>query len=187
MHNNNGYITSKELTSLGISREYLRIMLKQKKIEKLDNGIYVDINKFEDSYYTFNIKFPKTIFSHMTALYFYDLAEKVPYDKYDITVEDTYNNKKIRKHNVFYVKKDILNIGLTKVTTPSGNMIRCYDKERCICDIIRSKKRMDEELVKKSVKGYLKRNDKDLLKLQEYAEKMGIKTKVLNYVGMFYE
>ena len=46
---------------------------------------------------------------------------------------------------------------------------------------------MDLELIKHSVKEYIKRNDKDLVKLSLYAEKLGIRDVVMDYVGMMYE
>lgn len=68
-----------------------------------------------------------------------------------------------------------------------GNKVKAYDMERCICDILRSKNRMDSELIKHSVREYIKRKDKDIAKLSIYAEKLGIKEIVMEYVGMMYE
>ena len=130
---------------------------------------------------------PNVIYSHMTALYFHSLSIKAPNDVYDITVKRSYNSVHLRKHNVFYVDNDIYEIGLTEIETPMGNKVKVYDIERCICDIIRSKNRMDLELIKHSVKEYIKRKDKDLVKLSSYAEKLGIKDVVMDYVGMVYE
>ena len=68
-----------------------------------------------------------------------------------------------------------------------GNKVRVYDIERCICDIIRSKNRMDLEHVKYSIREYIKRKDKNLMKLSKYADKMGIKKEVMDFVEVFYE
>ena len=187
MKMNNGYVTSKELSNLGIHRMYLNIMKDKGMIEKVGNGIYIDSRKIEDIYFVFNLELSKVVYSHMTALYFHGLSIKAPNDKYDITVPNNYFNYKIKKHNVFYVDKDIYELGLTEIKTPMGNNVRVYDIERCICDIIRSKNRMDLEHVKYSIREYLKRKDKDLIKLSNYAKKMGIKEEVMNYVEVFYE
>ena len=187
MEVNNGYVTCKLLASLGIHRMYLNIMKKKGLIEKVGNGIYIDAKKISDSYYVFSLSMPSTIYSHMTALYFHGLSIKAPSNKYDITVKKYYNSLHLKNHEVFYVSDDIFELGLTKVETPIGNKVRAYDIERCICDIIRSRKRMDSELVKYSIKAYLKRKDKDLVKLSNYAEKMGIKEEVMNYLEVFYE
>ena len=187
MKMNNGYITSKELDNYGIHRMYLNNMWKKGIIEKVANGIYIDSKKIEDSYYVFSLSMPNVIYSHMTALYFHGLSIKAPNDKYDITVRKNYNSTHLKNHEVFYVSDDIFELGLTEVETPMGNKVKAYDMERCICDIIRSKNRMDSEHVKHSIREYIKRKDKDLVKLSQYAEKMGIKEEVMNYVEVFYE
>ena len=187
MKMNNGYITSKELSNFGIHRMYLNIMKEKGMIEKVGNGIYIDSSKIEDSYFVFNLELPNIIYSHMTALYFHGLSIKAPNDKYDITVPNNYFNYKIKNHNVFYVDKDIYKLGLIQVKTPMGNEVRTYDLERCMCDIIISKNRMDLEHVKYAIREYLKRKDKNLNKLSEYAERLGIKEEVMNYMEVFYE
>lgn len=187
MERNNGYITTKDLENFDISRNYLSIMAKKNMIEKVAKGLYIDSTKIEDVYYVLSVSTPKIIYSHMTALYFHNLSIKAPNSSFDITVTKKYNNPKLKNHNVFYVDDEFYNLGITEVMTPQGNMVKAYDVERCICDIIRSKKRMDSEHVKYSIKEYIKRKDKDLIKLSNYAEKMGIKNEVMNYMEIFYE
>ena len=187
MKMNNGYVTSKELSNFGIHRMYLNIMKEKVIIEKVGTGIYIDSKKIEDSYFVFSLELPNVVYSHMTALYFHGLSIKAPNNKLDITVPNNYFNYKIKKHNVFYVDKDIYELGITEVKTPMGNKVKAYDIERCICDIIRSKNRMDSEHVKHSIREYLKRKDKNLIKLSNYADKMGIKDDVMNYLEVFYE
>ena len=187
MKMNNGYVTSKELSNLGIHRMYLNIMKEKGMIEKVGNGIYIDSSKIEDSYFVFCLELPNIIYSHMTALYFHGFSIKAPNDKYDITVPNNYFNYKIKNHNVFYVDREIYELGLIQIDTPMGNKVKAYDMERCICDIIRSKNRMDSEFVKHSVREYIKRKDKDLIRLSKYADKMGIKKEVMDFMEVFYE
>ena len=187
MEMNNGYVTSKELSNLGIHRMYLNIMKEKGMIEKVGNGIYIDSSKIEDSYFVLGLELSNIIYSHMTALYFHGLSIKAPNDKYDITVPNNYFNYKIKNHNVFYVDREIYELELIQIDTPMGNKVKAYDMERCICDIIRSKNRMDSEHVKHSIREYVKRKDKDLVKLSKYAKEMGIKEEVMNYIEVFYE
>ena len=95
MKMNNGYVTSKELSNLGIHRMYLNIMKERGMIEKVGNGIYIDSNKIEDNYFVFSLELPNVVYSHMTALYFHGLSIKAPNDKYDVTVPNNYFNYKI--------------------------------------------------------------------------------------------
>ena len=187
MNNNNGYVTTKYLAECNIHRMYLKIMQEKGEIEQVGKGIYIDSNKIEDIYYILGLELPNIVYSHMTALYFHGLSIKAPNEKYDITVPNNYFNYKIKKHNVFYVDKEIYKLGLTNIKTPMGNIVKSYDMERCICDIIRSKNRMDSEHVKHSIREYIKRNDKNILTLTRYAEIMGIKKRVIDFIEVFYE
>lgn len=187
MKKNNGYITSKELDMYGIHRMYLLIMQERGLIKKVATGIYIDINKTEDKYYVFCLSMPNVIFSHMTALYLHGFSIKDIDDVYDITVKRNYNSVHLKKHSVFYVDNDIYELGVTEIKTPMGNKVKVYDIERCICDIIRSKNRMNLKNIKYSIREYMKRKDKDLTKLSLYAKKMGIEKVVMDYIDMMCE
>lgn len=187
MNTNNGMLSARMIEPLNISRQYLSIMENNNEIEKVSRGIYLSPNAFEDSYFSFQQKYKKAIFSHMNSLYFYGMTEEFPY-KYTVTVPQSYHVDTVNeKCNVFYVSDEIYEIGVTEVETPSGNKVRAYDKERCICDIIRSKGRMDPEQVKKSVRQYIQSKDKNVAKLSDYAKRMGISEKVMEIVGVYYE
>lgn len=184
MEKNNGYITSRELDMFDIHRMYLSIMQQKGIIKKVATGIYIDVNKVEDKYYIFGLSMPNIIYSHMTALYFYSLSKEIPNEVYDITVKRRYNSTHLRKHSTFYVDDDIYELGLTEIETPMGNKVKVYDIERCICDIIRSRNRMELKNIKYSIREYMKRNDKDLVKLFLYAEKLGVKKIVIDYIEL---
>ena len=187
MNTNNGMLSTRMIEPLNISRQYLSIMENNNDIEKVSRGIYLSPNAFEDSYFSFQQKYKKAIFSHMNALYFYGMTEEFPYN-YTVTVPQSYHVDTINeKCNVFYVSDDIYELGIVEIETPNGNKVRAYDKERCICDIIRSKGRMDSEQVKKTIKQYMQSRDKDIAKLSEYSKKIGINKKVMEMVGGYYE
>ena len=187
MNTNNGMLSTRMIEPLNISRQYLSIMENNNDIEKVSRGIYLSPNAFEDSYFSFQQKYKKAIFSHMNALYFYGMTEEFPYN-YTVTVPQSYHVDTVNeKCNVFYVSDDIYELGIVEIETPNGNKVRAYDKERCICDIIRSKGRMDSEQVKKTIKQYMQSRDKDIAKLSEYSKKIGINKKVMEMVGGFYE
>ena len=187
MNINNGILSTRMIEPLNISRQYISIMKNNNDIEKVSRGIYLSPSVFEDSYFFFQQKYKKAIFSHMNALYFYGMTEEFPYN-YTVTVPQNYHDDTVNeKCNVFYVSDDIYEMGVVEVKTPNGNKVRAYDKERCICDIIRSKGRMDSEQVKKTIKQYIRSKDKDVVKLSKYSKKMGINKKVMEMVGGYYE
>lgn len=184
---NDGIICTRMIEPLNISRECLSILEKNNEIERIGRGIYISNKTFQDDFYLFQLKYKKVIFSHMNALYFHGMTEEIPYD-YTVTVPTGYHDNKVNeKCNVFYANKEFYNLGVCELVTPNGNIVKAYDVERCICDIIRSKNRMDFEQVKKAVREYAKRKDKNLTNLSNYAKKMNISDEVMNFVGMYYE
>lgn len=179
---NDGYITSKQITEMGIHRMYLNIMKKRGLIKKVGNGIYIDKDKTPDPYYILSMELPNVVFSHISALYLHNIAAKEPKQKFDITVPNNYFNYKIKDQNVFYVNKEIYELGLTRVETSMGNLVKAYDPERCICDIIKSKKRIDHKVVMSCIKEYLSMRNRDLIKLFRYAYKLGIREEVISII-----
>lgn len=183
---NNGMLSTRMIEPLNIGRQYLSIMEINNDIEKIARGIYLSPNAFEDSYFAFQHKYKRAIFSHMNALYFHGMTEEFPYN-YTVTVPNSYHVDTVNeKCNVFYVSDEIYEIGVVEVETPSGNKVKAYDVERCICDIIRSKGRMDPEQVKKTISQYIQSQNKDIAKLSLYSKKMGINEKVMEIIGGTY-
>ena len=64
----------------------------------------------------------------------------------------------------------------------SGNTVRVYDRERCICDLILERNRVEVQNFQTAIKEYMSRKDKKLSRLIEYAEKLGIRDEVMKYV-----
>lgn len=60
-------------------------------------------------------------------------------------------------------------------------MIRVYDKERCICDIIRNKKHMDFQVFTIAMNTYFRDQDKDIYKLSKFASIFGIEDRIKLY------
>ena len=60
---------------------------------------------------------------------------------------------------------EAIKIGLMEKTTTFGNLVRCYDIERTICDFLRTRNRCDEETVISAIKNYAAYDKKDLNRL----------------------
>jgi hypothetical protein len=57
-----------------------------------------------------------------------------------------------------------------EIETMHGNMVRLYGLERTICDCLRSRNKLQTEIVTAGVKGYVRRNDRNLNLLMKTAE-----------------
>ena len=180
---NNGYVTTKQVKNININTIELSRLVKQNKLERITRGYYAITNSFCDDYYKYQLKSKNCVFSHSTALYFYDLSDRTPL-YFDITVPIGYNGSLSKDKNIklHYVKKELLKLGLTTVVSPFGMELRIYDLERTICDIVKYRNHMDKEIFAKTLKCYVKREDKDLIKLMKYAKKLNIDKKILEYM-----
>lgn len=183
MKKNNGLITTKEVINMKIPKVTLSRLVKKGFIQRQKKGLYVFPNVWEDEYYgiVFNIK--NAIFSHLTALYFHNLCERVPLN-YDITVSYNYAGSLTKKDAVtlHYVKKEILDLGRIKIQSLQGQEIDCYDVERCLCDIFKDRNKIYTEYLKYAFTEYYKNQKHDTFKLYQYAKKLNIEKEIHEYI-----
>ena len=182
MKENNEIITTAKLEERGISRVYLSKMEKEGIIERIDRGIYITKDFKYDEYYLFQLKYPKTIFSSNTALYFYGMTERTPV-KMDVTVYREYNPHRFKDFvNVYKISKELYDLGITEKESPQGMKVKAYNLERTICDIIKDKNCLDIEIRNKAIKKAIKSKEFNASKMFEYARKMNIYDQVKNYM-----
>lgn len=176
---NNGFLRNKDLVDNNIPSVYLTRLVNNNVIKRVSRGLYVRTNSLPDDLVILQNKSKNAIYSNMTALYLYGFSDRLPI-KYDITVNSGYNGslQEVDNVNLFYTKKELLNLGEIVYRLDSGNLIKVYDLERTICDVIKNKNRLDQELVNKALRKYFYSKEKNTLKLYEYAKKMKIYKKV---------
>lgn len=176
---NNGFLRNKDLVDNNIPSVYLTRLVNNNVIERVSRGLYVRTNSLPDYLVILQNKSKNAIYSNLTALYLYGFSDRLPI-KYDITVNSGYNGslQEVDNVNLFYTKKELFNLGEIVYRLDSGNLIKVYDLERTICDVIKNKNRLDQELVNKALRKYFYSKEKNTLKLYEYAKKMKIYKKV---------
>jgi predicted transcriptional regulator of viral defense system len=180
---NSGIILTKDVSNLGIPRIYLTKLVDEGFLERIQTGVYVTKDTFDDDMYILQAKYKNIIFSHETALYLNDLTDRDPI-RYSVTVPRGYNYQPIQSTgvHVFSVKKDLYNIGETEAYTNHGRLIKCYNQERTICDIIKSRNQLDIAIVTEALKQYFKKGDKNIPELMRYANKFKVDRILRNYL-----
>ena len=182
----NGYLTTKDVTNNNIPRTYLTKLINKNKIERVSRGVYIKKNVLVDEFVILQSKSKYAIYSNTTALYLHGFSNRIPI-RYDITVKSGYKGslQKEKNVNLFYTKKELLELGVTNYKLDSGNIIRVYDLDKTICDIIKNKKKIDAEIFNKAIREYFYSKKKNTLKLYEYAKKMNIYNKVRDTFEVF--
>ena len=178
----NGYIRLIDAQNEGVSKYTVLDYVRKKKMERTAPGIYISSDAWEDRLYSIQLRNRKIVFSHETALYLHNLSDREPFAPV-ITVERGYNAKHLKDKGIIVhtVRPDWVELGLTEEKTFTGNKVRIYDRERCICDIIKKKNRMDIQVFRMALRSYFSGSDKNIHKLMEYARIMGISDKVRQY------
>jgi len=176
---NGGIVTTAQANEVGVSNERLRLLVHSGDLERVTTGIYVLPDEFADKMFIVQLRRPKIIYSHETALFLHELTDRDPIN-YMVTVPTGYNPTRLREDGftVFTIKRELHEIGVTKLTTMFGNSVTVYDLERTICDCLRSRNNLDIAVVTDAIKRYAKRKDKNLNKLMQMAETFKV-TKLL--------
>ncbi len=179
----NGLVLTKQVSEAGIARTYIAKLVKSGMLEQLERGVYITKDSFDDAMYRLQMKYETVVFSHESALLLYDLTDRVPIS-YSVTVPQGYNAKNIKDLGVkvYSVKKEHYSLGLTTGKTIFGREIKCYDMERTICDIIRSRSQIDIAILTDAIKRYSKRKGKNLALLMRYAKSFKVTKLLRNYL-----
>lgn len=176
---NGGVLVASSAITDGIPRNAVYDFVKRRGLEKASPGIFMDADGIPDELYLLQARYPKVVFSHDTSLYLHDMSEHEPYP-ISLTVESGYHSDSLSNSGarIFYVKPEWYDTGIEEVESPGGHRIRAYDKERTVCDIIRRKAAMDPAAYGYALRRYASAKDKDLVRLNQYAKKMGMEGRV---------
>lgn len=178
-----GTVLSADLDIYEIPRTYLQMMVAEGKLERVDRGVYVSIDAIEDEMYAMQTKYPKLIYSHETALYLHGLSDRTPFE-YSASVPSGYKvvGSVADRFKIYYIKKELHELGVETVKSSHGNPIRAYDVERTVCDLIRSRSRIDVQILNDALKRFVKLKSADHSILLEYARKLKVEAVLKSYL-----
>lgn len=139
-----GILLTKNAIEAGISKHALYNFIRDNGFEKAAHGVYASPETWEDENYILSLRCPQGVLSHDEALYYHGLTDREPLQK-TITIYTGYGTSRMVADGikVFTVKKELLDIGKEIVKTSYGHDIPLYNRERTICDLIRSRNRFE--------------------------------------------
>lgn len=178
-----GTISSSDLDRNKIPRIYLRKLVLQNKIERIDRGIYISKDKIVDDAYFMQKKYPQIIFSHETALYLHGLSDMLPL-KHSATVPNGYKAVGLAYTNlkIYYIQKNYHSLGVETKNTLYGNPISIYNIEKTICDTVKGRSRIEIQIITDALKRFSKMETVDLTKTMEYANKLKVDKILMKYL-----
>lgn len=182
---NNGYIRTKDISSKDVNRRYLRDLIDEGVIERIKQGLY----RWKDAKFDVEeelVNVSKIIHHGViclgSALAYYELTTYTP-GEYTIAVGRNYNIKlpDYPPIKLYYFSDKYYMDGIEKIDI-NGNIIKIYNIEKTICDCLRYGNKISKDIIVESIKEYVKRRDKNISKLMNYAAKAKVKDVVQKYM-----
>jgi len=193
---NEGILNTKQLNEEGITSYIIKKLLDENKITRISRGhyIYNEIHLYD--YEIISSLFPEAIIYLESALLLHEYTERIP-NEWKIAVGRNMKRNKYDidypKINAHYVEEDILEIGVIEIETyldeenqNSKVVTKIYDKDKTICDVIKHRNKIDQEVFNIAIRNYIKDNDKNLNNLYKYARELNILGVVETYVGIWF-
>ena len=166
----NNFVTVNEGKRLGVSPMMLSRLAAGEKIYRIEHGVYAkDLGWLTDplkKYIVACARYPKAVICGISALTYYDLTDEEERQFWiALPPPKTVNNAWYR---VIRPKGKAYSLGIERHAF-GKRFVKIYDVEKTIVDAF---KYGTEEVALKALKGYLRRKDKDILKLCEYAREL---------------
>ncbi|MCM1500630.1 MAG: type IV toxin-antitoxin system AbiEi family antitoxin domain-containing protein [Clostridium sp.] len=180
---NNGTVTTAMVVAAGFSRGNIKYLVDKGVIEKSARGVYILPQFWDDEIFNLQNRFKRGIYSHETALFLWDLTDRTP-NKYHMTFPMNYNMTKPKEENIRCIqcKKELYDLGISEVSTPGGNIVKAYNVERTLCDLLRPRNHVDIQVVTEAFKHYATGTNKNIPILSEYAKILKVEAKLRSYL-----
>jgi predicted transcriptional regulator of viral defense system len=165
-----GMLQTSQAVARGIVKPIFYEYIKERKLEQVAHGIYVSEDTWIDAMFLLHLRCGQAVFSHESALFFHDLTDREP-SPYAITVRRGYSTTRLKAEglSVYTIKPELFDVGVSSGQTPFGHTVSVYDMERTICDLLRSRSRIEIQTFQGALKAYARRKDKNLRALMQYA------------------
>lgn len=180
-----GIIRTGDALAEGIGKAAFARYVSGGSFERVGHGMYLGLDAWEDSMYILQMRFPQAVFSHDSALCLHGMTDRVPL-RHSVTLKTGYNPSSLTREGIkaYTVKESLYSLGVTYAVTIFGNQVKAYDPERTVCDILRSRRGIEEQVFRDALKMYVRRRDKDIGKLIGYAEKLRVKNIAVHYISL---
>ncbi len=183
VHENNGYLKTSEAVALGVSKPYISEYIRAHGLERVAHGLYMTQDAWDDGMYVIQTRYPAAVFSHETALYLHSLADREP-TPYSITLKAGANAARLTSQGVkvYKVKEVLFHKGITQARSPAGHMLRVYNLERTICDLIRSRNNIETQELLSAIREYARSKEKNIPLLMRYAQAFSVEKLIRQYL-----
>ena len=182
----NGFLKASAAVSAGISRTCLGAYVRERGLERVAQGLYMSPDAWQDGMFVIQTRYPQAVFSHETALYLLNLADREP-THYTVTLKAGTNATGLTRQGVkvYKVKAELVNEGVTETQSPTGHAVKVYIPERTICDLFRSRANVEIQDLQTAIREYTRLKEKNVPLLMRYAKAFSIERIIRPYLEAF--
>lgn len=178
---NGGYVSRKEIDSRTLYY-HLLAQVKEGVVERVRNGVYY-FNP-DDNHLMIDIDkvVPGGVLCLYSAWFYYELSLQIP-QSYCIAIEKS-RKQKLPDYppiTLYFWIKEHQELGV-ELKVIDGYEVPIYNMEKCVCDAIKYRNKVGIDVCSEIVKEYLKRRDRNLMRLNEYARTMRIESTLKKYL-----
>lgn len=169
-----GYIRAKDLKDNRPMYDQLLSEVAKGNVVRLRNGIYALPDEMAKTMVDVETIVPGGILCMYSAWAYYELTTKLP-PEICIAIE------KKRKVTLpayppillYYWSQTTFELGVVQQEI-DGYKVKIYDLEKSVCDAVKFRNKIGIDISSEILKNYLKRPDKNLTRLNEYAKRMRV-------------
>lgn len=176
-----GYISRQEISDEATYAQLLREVDKGNVI-RLKSGVYTLPEELAKPMVDIDRIVPNGVLCLYSAWYVYQLTTQIPVEHY-VAVE---KSRKIVLPDyppikICFWSEKAYEMGVI-VKEIEGHKCKIYDVEKSVCDAIRMRNKIGMDVCSEIVRNYMKREDRDLNKLSEYAKTLRVGTTLHNII-----
>ena len=169
-----GFVSTKGLSAW--QEQQLQAAVRKGEAIRLKNGVYADIDALANTMVDIRMIIPDGV---------HNLTTQIP-NAYYVAIERT---RKITlpdypEFQLIYQSDKLLEIGVTEKTVQGFN-VPVFDLERSVCDAIKYRYKVGIDVMAEILQTYLKRPDKNISKLMDYAAKLRIRNTLKQYLEVW--
>jgi len=173
-----GFARTKDILAAGIHTRNIKRVREKEQVVQVKRGLYrlADIPLISNQGFVDLARaVPGGVICLLSALSYYELTTFNP-SVIAMAICRGSRKPKINYPPVefYHFSKKQFEAGINKIKV-KGHEIRIYNREKTICDCFRYRNKLGLDIAKEGLSEYLKRKDRDLEKLLEYAEICRIK------------
>jgi len=167
-----GYLSSAQLQKYKVHTLFIKNLIEQKAIERVRRGLYrlppeqlCEDEIFTHDYFDAVQAVPNGIFCLRTALSFYNLTTYNP-SELDMAIPPTNRTANILTTALrFYRFREPFYSSHISTLKTSLFPVKMYERERSVCDALRMRHMIGEDIAMEALNNYMKQSQKDITKL----------------------